>query len=169
MAGHRAVVRVRTGLQVGDVDGRDAAVLHDVAVLVDTVALERDVVTGPLGVHRLDHDVPGRGGRGGLREGKPAACDVDLDDLTAGGRSAPAAGGSSAARTTAAAGTGEHCDDRSPDDPTAPDDAVCVGHKAKDVSNPPPPRRHPRSLREWSSVSRTLVAYACTACGHHAP
>src|SRR5215207_7807440 len=65
VAGHGAEERVVAGLEI-DVDRRRAAALDDVALLVDAVALERDVVRVRLIVDGVDLELAG--GRLGVGE-----------------------------------------------------------------------------------------------------
>src|SRR3954453_22268426 len=74
VAGHGAVERVGAGLEV-DGDRGGAALGHDLALLVDSVALDRDVVTRCLRVLGGDLDVAGLGGGVGELEGEPGLGD----------------------------------------------------------------------------------------------
>ena len=62
VAGHGAVERVLARLEV-DLDRRRAAVLHDLALLVDAAAVDGDVVVGRLLVDRVDRERAGRAPR----------------------------------------------------------------------------------------------------------
>ena len=71
MAGDAAVEGVLAGLEVGR-DLRDGAVLDDLPLLVDAVALDRDVVVGRGLVLRVDLEVAGGRRRGGELVGQRA-------------------------------------------------------------------------------------------------
>src|SRR5215210_4904320 len=77
MAGHRAVERVVPGLEV-DVDLRGPAALDDLALLVDPVALDGDVVADRLVVLGLERHLA-RGRLGVLELEEQAAGLVDRD------------------------------------------------------------------------------------------
>ncbi len=88
VARHGAVERVLAGLELG-LDLRGAALLHDLALFVHAVALERDIVRRLGGVLQRDADQP----RGGLQLGLverqlPALVHAELERLphVAGGR-----------------------------------------------------------------------------------
>src|SRR5437764_14923671 len=93
MAGDRAVERVGPRLE-RDLDRRDLAVLDDRALLVDAVALQRDVVWRRRRVLRRDRDrARAAGGLPGHEGELAAAVGVDLqlaallgDRLAAAGR-----------------------------------------------------------------------------------
>src|SRR5215211_7904545 len=84
VAGHRAVEGVLARLEV-DLDGRRAAVGDDLALLVDAVAVDGDVVLRGLIVDRLDRERAGRRLRVGelVREPDP---DGDLQRSSLGPR-----------------------------------------------------------------------------------